>query len=154
MCYYSVSFGQEENRAQADGIMNIMERHKPHTVPRSVIYAFFSLGLISAIAFRGIIIFQHIEPSWVRPVWYVGTIGYFLFFLYRYRISRKRKHAIETFRLIDKLKANACLEDEDREVVLYLLSSIRFSLEDINYALIFILSILAIGADMVLTVMK
>jgi hypothetical protein len=123
-------------------------------MPQYVIYAFFILGLISAIAFRGIIIFQHIEPSWVRPVWYVGTIGYFLFFLYRYMISKKRKHAIETFRLIEKLKANACLEDEDREVMLYLLSSIKFSLEDINYALIFILSVIAVGADIVLTAMK
>ncbi len=117
-------------------------------------YMFFMLGLISAIAFRAIIVFQHIEPRWVRSVWYVGTIGYFLFFLYRYMISKKRKHAIETFRLIEKLRGNACLEAEDREVVLYLLSSIRFSLEDMNYALIFILSIIAIGADIVLTAMK
>lgn len=131
-----------------------MERQRPHTVPKYIIYMFFILGLVSAVAFRGIIIFQHIEPLWVRPVWYVGTIGYFLFFLYRFMISKKRKQAIETFRLIEKLKANTCLEAEDREVVLYLLSSIRFSLEDMNYALIFILSIIAIGADIVLTAMK
>jgi len=134
--------------------MNFMENHKPHIVPKYVIYAFFVLGLVSAIAFRGIIIFQHLEPTWVRPVWYIGTIGYFFFFLYRYMITKKRKHAIESYRLIEKLKANACLEEQDREVVLYLLSSIRFSLEDINYALIFILSVLAIVADIVLTMMK
>ena len=131
-----------------------MENHKPHIVPKYVIYAFFVLGLVSAIAFRGIIIFQHLEPTWVRPVWYIGTIGYFFFFLYRYMITKKRKHAIESYRLIEKLKANACLEEQDREVVLYLLSSIRFSLEDINYALIFILSVLAIMADIALTMMK
>jgi len=134
--------------------MNFMEKPKPHTVPKYVIYAFFVLGLVSAIAFRGIIIFQHLEPTWVRPVWYIGTIGYFFFFLYRYLITKRRKHAIEHYQLIEKLKANACLEEQDREVVLYLLSSIRFSLEDINYALIFILSVLAIVADIVLTRMK
>jgi hypothetical protein len=131
-----------------------MEKIKPHTVPKSVIYAFFVLGLISAIAFRGIIILQRLEPKWVRPVWYVGTIGYFLFFLYRYIITKKRKHAIENYRLIEKLKENACLEEEDREVVLYLLSSIKSSLEDINYALIFLLSVLAIAADILLTLLK
>lgn len=115
---------------------------------------FFILGLVSAVAFRGIIVFQHLEPSWVRPVWYIGTIGYFVFFLYRYLITKKRKHSIETFQLIEKLKTNACLEDEDREVVLYLLSSIKYSLEDINYALIFVLSVLAVGADLVLTAMR
>jgi hypothetical protein len=135
-------------------IMKSMEKQKPHTVPKYVIYAFFLLGLISAIAFRGIIVLQHLEPAWVRPVWYIGTIGYFLFFLYRYLISKRRKDAIEHYQLITKLKANACLEDEDREAVLYLLSSIKFSLEDINYALIFILSVVAIAADIALTMMK
>jgi len=134
--------------------MKFVEKPKPHTVPKYVIYAFFILGLVSAIAFRGIIIFQHLEPTWVRPVWYIGTIGYFFFFLYRFMITKKRKHAIENYQLIEKLKANACLADEERETVLYLLSSIKFSLEDINYALIFILSVLAIVADIVLTTMK
>jgi hypothetical protein len=127
-----------------------MKRSKIHILPKSVVYAFFILGLISAIAFRAIILFQRLEPLWVRPVWYIGTIGYFLFFLYRYAITKKRKKAIEEFQLIEKVKANACLSDQDREVVLYLLSSIRLSLEDINYAIIFILSLVAVTADLLL----
>jgi len=130
-----------------------MEKNKPHIVPRYIIYGFFVLGLVSAIAFRSIIVFQHLEPAWVRPVWYVGTAGYVFFFIYRYKITRKRKRAIEEFRLIEKLKTNACLEDDDREVVLYLLSSIKFSLEDINYAIIFLLSIIAVAADLLLSAM-
>ena len=131
-----------------------MEKNKPHIVPRYIIYGFFVLGLVSAIAFRAIIVFQHLGPVWVRPVWYIGTAGYVFFFVYRYKITRKRKKAIEEFRLIEKLKTNSCLEDDDREVVLYLLSSIKFSLEDINYAIIFLLSIIAVAADLFLSAMK
>jgi len=131
-----------------------MENIKPHIVPKYVVYSFFLLGLVSAIAFRAIILLQHLEPSWVRPVWYIGTAGYVLFFLYRYRITRKRKKAVEDFQLIEKLRDNACLQDEDREVLLYLLSSIRLSLEDINYAIIFVLSVIAVAADLVLSLMK
>ena len=123
-------------------------------MPKYIIYGFFVIGLISAIAFRAIIVFQHLEPSWVRPVWYAGIVGYVFFFLYRYRITKKRKKAIDDFQLIDKVKANACLTEEDREIVLYLLSSIKSSPEDLNYAIIFILSILAILADILLTLMK
>ena len=123
-------------------------------MPKYVVYSFFLLGLVSAIAFRAIIVLQHLEPSWVRPVWYIGTAGYVLFFLYRYRITRKRKKAVEDFQLIEKLRASACLQDEDREVLLYLLSSIRLSLEDINYAIIFVLSVIAVAADLVLSAMK
>lgn len=127
---------------------------RPHILPKYVIYGFFVIGLISAIAFRAIIVFQHLEPSWVRPAWYAGIVGYIFFFLYRYRITKKRKKAIDDFQLIDKVKANACLTEEDREIVLYLLSSIKSSPEDLNYAIIFILSILAILADILLTLMK
>lgn len=127
---------------------------KPRIMPKYIIYGFFVIGLISAIAFRAIIVFQHLEPSWVRPVWYAGIVGYIFFFLYRYGITKKRKKAIDDFQLIDKVKANACLTEEDREIVLYLLSSIKSSPEDLNYAIIFILSILAILADILLTLMK
>jgi len=128
-----------------------MTGQKPHTVSPAVIYTFFALGLVSAIAFRALIILQHIEPVWVRPVWYLAVMGYLFFFLYRYRISQKRKRAIRDFQLIEKIKANACLQDEDREVLLYLLSSIKVSLEDRNYAIIFLTSILAIAADLFLS---
>lgn len=123
----------------------------PHILPKYIIYGFFVIGLISAIAFRAIIVFQHLEPSWVRPAWYAGIIGYIFFFLYRYRITKKRKKAIDDFQLIAKVKANTCLTEEDRETVLYLLSSIKSSPEDLNYAIIFILSILAILADVLLS---
>ena len=123
----------------------------PHTLPKPVIYGFFILGLLSAIAFRIIIVFQHIEPTWVRPVWYAGILGYIVFFLYRYYISRKRKKAIRDYDLINKLKTDACLSDKDREIATYLLSSIHKSMEDLNYFIIFILSILAIIADFVLS---
>ncbi len=128
-----------------------MTDRKPHTLPAFVIYGFFLLGIISAIAFRAIIIIERVEPSWVRPVWYIGVLGYLVFFFYRYAISRKRKSAIERFQLIEKINANACLSDEDREVVIYLLSSLKKSPENLNYFVIFLLSILAIAADIILT---
>lgn len=92
--------------------------------------------------------------SWVRPVWYIGAAGYFFFFIYRYKITKKRKKAVDEFQLIEKIKSNACLTDDDREVVLYLLRSIKFSPEDINYAIIFMLSIIAIIADLFLSAIK
>ncbi|MEE8359222.1 MAG: hypothetical protein V3R82_07420 [Candidatus Hydrothermarchaeales archaeon] len=131
-----------------------MKTQKPHIVPKYVLYGFFSLGLLSAIAFRAIIVFQHLEPNWVRPVWYMGIVGYLLFFFYRFKIAKKRKKAISDFGLLEKVKNNTPLTDEDREVLLYLLSSIKVSLEDMNYALIFLLSIVAIAADIILSTMK
>ena len=133
------------------GIMSLV---KPALVPKHTIYGFFLLGLVSSIAFRAIILFQHLEPSWVRPAWYIGVLGYLFFFLYRYRISKKRKKAIDDFALIKKVRSGAALNEEDREVLAYLLLSIKSSLEDVNYATIFLFSILAILADISLTLVK
>jgi hypothetical protein len=122
----------------------------PHTVPTPVINLFFLIGVLSALSFRALIVFTHVHSEWFRPVWYLGTIGYVLFFLYRYWISHKRKQAIRRYALLDKLQGPGELSVEEREVLAYLLSSLAKSREDLNYLVIFILSILAVAADLML----
>ena len=122
----------------------------PKIVPKPIIIAFFLLGLLSSLAFRVIILLQQFRPDWVRPVWYFGVIGYMLFFVYRYRISARRKGTIAQTGLIEKLGEGSPLTVEDREAALYLLNSIRKSPEDWNYLGIFILSIAAIALDAIL----
>ena len=122
----------------------------PKIVPKPVIVGFFVLGLLSSVAFRAIILFQKYSPTWVRPVWYFGVIGYMLFFMYRYYISLRRKRTIAQSGIIEKIRSGDSLSPEDREATLYLLNSVRKSQEDWNYLAIFILSILAIGLDLLL----
>jgi len=127
-----------------------MKDNSPHTLPRSVIIGAMVLGMLSAFAFRSLMVLGQLKPVLVLPVWYFGVIGYMFFFLYRYLITRRRKRAIEEFRLIEKVEAGQCLEGRDRDVLIYLLSSIWVSREHYNYYIIFVLSILAIMADLVL----
>ncbi len=132
--------------------MKEFERHEmkkklPQTFPGYVIHGLFLIGLVSALCFRLIIVVERFEPGWVRPLWYTGVLGYIGFFLYRFSISKKRKNVINEYGLIEKVEANKCFTEEEREVVKYLLSSIKKSKEDINYLVIFILSVLAVLAD-------
>jgi hypothetical protein len=122
----------------------------PRIIPKPIIVSFFVLGLLSSLAFRAIILLQKLSPTWVRPVWYFGVIGYMLFFMYRYRISLRRKRTITQTNIIEKLRAGTSLSAEDREAALYLLNSIRKSPEDWNYLAIFVLSIAAIALDLLL----
>ena len=73
------------------GDRNKIMNRRPRILPKYIIYGFFVIGLISAIAFRAIIVFQHLEPSWVRPVWYAEHCRIRLLFLYRYRITKRRE---------------------------------------------------------------
>lgn len=106
------------------------------------------LGLTTAIAFRLIIIINHIEPAWVRPVWYFAVLGNFLFFYYRYSITRKRKSAVRKHRLIEKVQTGTPLSAPERNALVYLLQSIDRSPESINYLIISIFSIIAIMIDL------
>lgn len=116
-----------------------------------IMRSFFFLGVFSALAFRLLIVFHHINPVMVRPVWYTGVLGYTVFFLYRYEISKKRKKAVKDFSLLEKISEGKCLHGESQKAAEYLLRSITSSREDVNYLVIFVLSILAVLLDIAFT---
>jgi len=126
----------------------LQDRQKPVLAPPSLIYGAFALGLATAIAFRVLIILQHLAPSWVRPVWYFAVVGNLAFFYYRYRIAEKRKRAVEAQGLIAKVEADACFSPDEREALMYLLRSIKRSPENVNYLIITVFSVVAIGIDL------
>ncbi len=122
----------------------------PKTVSPFVIYLFLVIGLLSAISFRLLTIINTFSPSLFRPVWYFGVIGYIFFFAYRYHISEKRKNAIRANRLLEKIQGQGEITTEDRALIAYVLSSIIKSKENLNYLFIFVLSIAAVGVDIML----
>ncbi len=128
-----------------------MEKEKPAIAPAYKIYGYFVLGLATAIAFRALIVIDHVQPAWVRPVWYFGVLGNLVFFFHRFRISEKRKRAVAEYELIEKIQSRAELSSMDREVIVYLLRSIKLSPENINYLIIFLFSFLAIAMDLALS---
>lgn len=128
-----------------------MNREKPAMSSNYAIYGVFIVGLVTAIAFRALIIIEHVDHSLVRPVWYFAVLGNFIFFLHRYRITRKRKKAVDDFQLIEKAGSDAGFSEEERKVLIYLLTSIKRSPENINYLTIFLFSLIAIAADLVLS---
>ena len=129
----------------------VMEKEKLVIEPAYKIYGFFVLWLATAIAFRALIIFGHVQPTWVRPVWYFGVLGNFVFFFYRFRVSGRRKRAVAEYQLIEKIQSGEVLSSMDREVIIYILRSIKLSPENINYLIIFLFSLIAIALDLALS---
>ncbi|MBU0908022.1 MAG: hypothetical protein KKA54_19820 [Proteobacteria bacterium] len=123
-------------------------KNAPHTLPPFVINLFFVIGLMSALSFRALMAIKDLQPQLLRPVWYMGIIGYILFFGFRYSITEKRKKAICEFKLIDKLKKGEELSPNDRQVMTYILSSLQKSRENLNYLFIFATSAIAILLDL------
>lgn len=126
----------------------------PHRVlPKGIISLFFIIGLFSATLFRLIIFLNRINILWARIAWYLGVVGYILFFGYRYFIARKRRKAIEDNDLLKKLKASD-MEPEASGEIEYILTSLLNSREIVNYVYIFVTSIFAIIADLILVMFR
>jgi hypothetical protein len=124
---------------------------QPVIATKKIIYSAMALGLTTSIAFRLLIIFNHIEPTWVRPVWYFGVLGNFVFFYYRFKVTKKRKRAVREHHLIEKIKAGTDLNERERGSLVYLLESVDRSPESLNYLIISIFSVLAIMLDLAMS---
>lgn len=119
-------------------------------MPPWVIHFFFYIGMVSALLFRSTIVVNHFNPLLGRIFWYIAVGGYILFFGYRFYIARKRRRVVEREKLLEKVNQSD-LSDSDKMSLIYLLSSLVKSKEMINYIVIFILSLVAISVDLVLT---
>ncbi len=60
------------------------------------------------------------------------------------------KKTIETYHLIERIRSGEHLSPTERAVLTYLLRSIKQSPENINYLIIFLFSLVAIAADLIL----
>ena len=123
------------------------EKNKPE-IPMGysnpVITMFFWIGIISAFLFRIITIVEHYSPQLSRLLWYVGVIGYLVFFVHRYNIAHRRYGVIKKLNLLEKIENKECLKNADFEGLRYVLWSISVSKERQNYRMISIFSIVAV----------
>ncbi|MCD4760369.1 hypothetical protein K8R42_00540 [bacterium] len=121
-----------------------MKNIKPSPKPIRLFY--FWAGIIATLAYRIIIILNFYSTTWVKISWYVGTIGFIVYFIHRFDISKKRSSLIVEHKLREKLDSNTLdeLNKEDNQALGYILSTLVSSKEKWNYYAIFILSGLAL----------
>ena len=122
--------------------MTVMEKPKAHN-PALRLFFFWS-GIIATLAYRLIIVLNQYSPEWVKISWYVGTIGFIIYFIHRYQISKKRVQMIKGQKLVEKMENQETLNDDDRNTIVYVLRTLRSSKEKWNYIWIFVLSIIAL----------
>jgi len=121
-----------------------MENIKASPKPLRMFY--FWSGIIATFAYRAIIVLNFYSPLWVKIFWYVGTVGFIVYFIHRFDISKKRSALIVEHRLREKLDNNTLdkLTPEDNEALGYILETLVSSKEKWNYYAIFILSGIAL----------
>jgi len=110
----------------------------------SLSWVFFIIGMIATIALRVVTVLAHFDPVYGQIAWYIGVAGFFIFFIYKYRVDRARYRLIQRSRLTEKLGQKGDLDADDRRLVGSILCALSSNKDRINYLLIFVTSALAL----------
>jgi hypothetical protein len=86
----------------------------------------------------------HFKPIYGQIAWYVGVFGFFIFFVYKFRIERARYKLIVKRGLKDKISEGAKIAEDDRRLIGSILCSLSSNKDRINYFLIFASSAVAL----------
>ena len=119
---------------------------KIHPGPAPIRYFFFVAGVAATIAYR---ITPFLQPNHVKIAWYVGTIGFVLFFWHRTHIETKRAQLVEDYDLINAVEKSS-LQGDKKIAVSYLVTTSLTSKTRYNSLFILIASVLALIASLVI----
>lgn len=118
-------------------------KHSLHSTPLWVRNLFFWFGIVATICYRAIVVLNHYSKTISLIAWYIGTVGFVLYFWHRYIVSEKRVELIKDHDLIEAVK-NTNLTDDQKEANEYILTTLLSTKEKWNYIVIFVTSVIAI----------
>lgn len=103
-------------------------------------YFYFVSGVVATIAYR---IVLWLDPFWVQVAWYVGTIGFIIYFWHRTVVETKRARLVKEYDLVQAVKQSD-IPEEKKAVLSYLTetsatSKARFNSLFICLASVFVL---------------
>ncbi len=117
-------------------------------------WIFFIIGMISTIAVRVVTVLTHWQPLYGEIAWYIGVFGFFIFFVYKFKVDRARHRLIVRSNLMDKIARGEAIARDDRELIGSILCALSSNKDRINYLIIFVSSALAILAAVYIDFLK
>src|SRR3989339_874202 len=112
---------------------------KAHASPVWVRNLFFWSGIIATVCYRAIVVLNHYSGKIALAAWYIGTVGFILYFWHRSAVSEKRVELIKQHDLINAVKQTN-LSQPQIEANEYILTTLLSTKEKWNYIVIFVTS--------------
>lgn len=119
-----------------------------------VSWIFFLIGLIATLAVRVVTVLDAYRPLYGKIAWYLGVAGFFIFFIYKFRVDSSRARMIRDSRIAEKAHKREPLNEDDYTFVSSVLCALSSNKDRINYFFIFATSILAIAAAIYIDVFR
>jgi hypothetical protein len=109
----------------------------------SVKMFFFVAGIIATLAYRVIIVLNFYNPLWVKVSWYIGTVGFILYFGFRYDVQRRESKIVSDYGLLGVIDKTS-IKGKQKKALKYILRTNLNSKARWNSLFICLLSILAL----------
>ena len=129
-----------------------MERIKTYPNPKIIRLFFFWSGIIATLSYRVIIILNFYSPFWVKVAWYIGTIGFIIYFWHRYDIQKKRSELVKNHKLVELVEKTDCVNKKQKEALHYIVKTTLTSKAKYNSAFIFWLSVLVLIVGIIMDI--
>lgn len=105
---------------------------------------FFWSGIVATFCYRAIVIVNNYSHAWAQIFWYIGTIGFIIYFAHRYQISELRSKLINEYKLSEKIKSLSGLSTNEKDAMEYIFKTLQSSKEKWNSIFIFVASFVAL----------
>ncbi len=116
---------------------------REHCQDSWVSWVFFFVGILATIAIRLVTVLGDHDPVYGKIAWYIGVVGFFVFFVYKFKVDGVRSKLIRQADLIEKMNKREELKEEDYQIASSVFCSLSSNKDLINYFIIFTTSIIA-----------
>lgn len=113
---------------------------KPQVSNKYLRIFYFWAGIVATFCYRAIVVVNNYSHFWAQTFWYIGTTGFIIYFIHRYKISEKRAKIIQEYQLENKIQDSKELSDKDKVALEYIFETLRSSKEKWNSIFIFVAS--------------
>jgi hypothetical protein len=115
---------------------------KPHSKALREFY--FWSGIIATFCYRIIVVLNNYSTYWSTISWYVGTVGFIVYFAHRFEVSEKRYELLVKYKILNKIKRSKEFSAAEKEASDYVLGTLLSTKERWNFIFIFVASTIAL----------
>lgn len=119
-----------------------MQKIKPHSKLAREFY--FWSGIVATFCYRIIVVLNNYSTMWSTISWYIGTVGFIIYFAHRYQVSERRYELLKKYRILNKIKRSTQFSKEEKAASEYILGTLLSTKERWNFIFIFVASTIAL----------
>jgi len=108
-------------------------------------WVLFIIALTATISIRAVNVVLDFSQLWAKVFWYIGIVGFTIFFVYKYRYQNLLQKELTKSKLADKLLTKDNLTDHDYEILGTVLCKISSKKDKITFLFIFVSSAIALA---------